>query len=155
MADEEEKFQKRMLGNDPEVWAYALSQLKTPATVYLATSDAGGAHVRPVTVVKYEDEHYILTGTKDDKIAELRTDPRFEMVRLVEEGESQGSIRYKGEVEFVTDPELRRAVYEESKFGDAYFDSPDDPMLTMLHLTFEGANVMRPRSWEYEILTRE
>ena len=155
MSVEEGHFEARDLGNDPDVWRFALEQLGTGEIIFLATTGPGGARVRPVTVVDHAGGHYVLTGSGDAKVAQLRADPRFEAVRLLDDGEDKGSVRYRGEVEFVSDQTLRRAVFEESGFGDIYFDGPDDPGMSLLRLDIRGATIIRPRSWVYEVVSRD
>lgn len=145
---------RKDLGNDPDVWTWAMEKLEGNVTVHLATSDESGPHVRPVTAVMHGGEVYVLTGTKDAKSEHLSRDPRYEILRLVEEGERVGYVRYRGRVVTEDDPDLRRTLCDVSGFAEYYFKGPDDPNLTVLRLGIEKAEIIRPGENAYELLSR-
>ena len=155
MGDEEEApWQHVELGNDEEVWAWAMDKVKLHETLALATHDKGGPRVRPITAVPHDGEVYVLTGTRDAKVGQLAHDPRFEFYVLVKEGESTGYVRFQGTARHVEDAGLRKEVCDASGFADQYFEGSDDPNLALLHLDISAAEVMRPGMRSYEMLTR-
>ena len=83
----EEDWVRKELGNDEEVWAWAMGHLAEHAVIALATSSDEGPRVRPVTAVLHEDSVYILTSTDDAKVRHLEEDPRFEFYVLVKDEE--------------------------------------------------------------------
>jgi general stress protein 26 len=152
--DGEAPWQHIELGNDEEAWEWAIDKVQMHATLALATHDEGGPRVRPVTAVPHGGEVYVLTGTKDAKVAQLAHDPRFEFYVLVKEGDSTGYVRFQGTARPVEDASLRRELCDASGFADEYFDGPGDPNLALLHMDISAAEVMRPGMKGYEMLTR-
>jgi general stress protein 26 len=152
--EDEAPWQHDELGNDEEVWAWALDKVRMHSILALATHDEGGPRVRPITAVPHDGEVYVLTGTGDAKMAQLAHDPRFEFYVTVKDGESTGYVRFQGTARQVEDLDRRREVCDVSGFADQYFDGPEDPNLALLHLDITAAEVMRPGMKGYEMLTR-
>ena len=150
----EEDWVRKELGNDEEVWAWAMGHLAGQTMIALATNSEDGPRVRPVTAVLHEGSVYILTSTGDAKVRHLEADPRFEFYVLVKEEGGIGYVRCSGEASKVADPELRRRVGDAAGFVDSYWDGPDDPDLTMFLMDIDAAEVMRPGVKGWEMLTR-
>jgi len=149
------KFTRRHLGHDDEWWARVQRRLKGIQVVDLATCDQEGPHVRPITTVEVGGELYVLTGTADAKVAQLRHDPRYEAHLPWSRGKRTGYVRFRGRVEFVEDREVVRAVADASGFLDCYFTGLDDPNLTVLRLGIEAAEVTPPGKMEWIHLTKD
>lgn len=149
-----EEWPRKDLGNDAKTWGWAMDRFKDQTVVPLATASDDGPRVRPVTVVSHEGKVYALTGSRDAKMAHLRDDPRFEFYVLVKEGESTGYVRFMGRVMMVEDLELRKEVGDASGFAWSYFNGPEDPDYALLEMNIRQAEIMRPGTKGYEILSR-
>lgn len=148
------QFTRRFLGNDAKEWARVERRLRGARVVDLATCDDEGPHVRPVTLVEAGRAHYVLTGTSDAKVRQLRYDPRYEAHLAWRRGEDIGYIRFRGRAEAVEDRDEKRAAADASGFVESYWDGLDDPELTVLRLGIEAAEVMPPGGHEWTHLSR-
>jgi general stress protein 26 len=100
-------------------------------------------------------ELYVLTGTSDAKVRQLRHDPRYEAHLPWKRGKHTGYVRFRGRVEFVKNREVVRAVADAAGFLECYWTGLDDPNLTVLRLGIEAAEVTPPGKQEWIHLTRE
>lgn len=150
----EEDWVRKELGNDDEVWKWAMGHLAENPMIALATHSEDGPRVRPVTSVLHEDEVYILTSTGDAKVRDLEADPRFEFYVLVKDEDGIGYVRFRGKASKVADPDLRSRVCDSAGFADSYWDGPDDPDLTLVLMDIDAAEIVRPGVNGWEMLTR-
>ena len=58
--------------------------------IYLATAKGNQPRVRPVTLIVDQGDLFVLTGTKDAKVAEIRKNSKVEVIIPVRHGESTG-----------------------------------------------------------------
>lgn len=152
--EDEAAWPRRDLGNDEDAWSWALGQVGASTVIPLATHGAEGPRVRPVTAITHGGRVYVLTGTRDAKVRDLAADPRFEFYVLVEEGERTGYARFRGTARMVEAHDLRRDVADASGFAEDYFEGPDDPLMTIVWLDIDQAELMRPGARGYELLSR-
>lgn len=142
------------LGDDPKAWEWALANVSMHKVIPLATYGEEGPRVRPVTTVPHKGRIYVLTGTLDAKVQDLGGEPRFEFYVLVKEGERTGYVRFRGTARTQDDADLKREVGQASGFMDDYWDGPGDPNYTLLWLDVTAAEIMRPGTKGYELLSR-
>ncbi len=116
--------------------------------VYMATWDGHTPRVRPVTLNLLDGVFYVLTGTGDAKIEQLRRNPRTEMCLPMEKGENTGYVRFAGRVKFVDDPEVKRSVAERVDYFKVYWKGTDDPEYTLLALEVDEVEHMEPGGGE-------
>ena len=126
----------------------ALSHLAGYSSVMLATVDAKGPHVRPVTLIEYDDAYWIETGTGSAKVAQIRDDPRIELCLTFTEGDNSGYVRLNGRAEIVTDAAMRQKISSQTEFFKDYWSGPEDPSFTLLRIIPEAVEYMRPGEME-------
>lgn len=149
-----EEWARVDMGNDPELWRWAIERIAMHSVIPFATQGEDGPRVRPVTTVTHDGKVYVLTGARDAKVTQLRRDPRFEFYVLVNESENTGYVRFRGEAVLVEDMDVRRALWEASGFADKYFETPADPAFALVRLDIQRAEVMPPGKKEYRLLSR-
>ena len=126
----------------------ALSYLAGYSSVMLATVDANGPHVRPVTVIEYDNAYWIETGTASAKTAQIRDNPKIELCLIFTEGENSGYVRLSGRAEIVTDAAIRERISSHTEFFKDYWSRPEDPSFTLLHIIPAALEYMRPGEME-------
>ncbi len=126
----------------------ALSRLAGYSSVMLATVDANGPHVRPVTLIEYGNAYWIETGTASAKTAQIRNDPKIELCLTFTEGENSGYVRLSGRAEIVMDAAIRERISSHTEFFKDYWSGPEDPSFTLLHIIPAALEYMRPGEME-------
>lgn len=126
----------------------ALSHLAGYSSVMLATVDADGPHIRPVTLIDQDGSYWIETGTGSAKVAQIRENQKIELCLVFTEGENSGYLRLSGTAEIVTDAATRKRVSSHTEFFKDYWSSPDDPSFTLLRIIPAGVEYMRPGEME-------
>ena len=127
-------------GMKSEIWAW----LKENQFIYLATVEGDRPRVRPVTMGYYEDKFWILTGTKDAKTAQIRSNPNVELLLDLEDGENRGYVRFIGTATIVEDKETKNRIAPAFPFFTNYWETADDPNCTLIEAEVERLEYMRP-----------
>ena len=126
----------------------ALSHLAGYSSVMLATVDASRPHVRPVTLIEYDNAYWIETGTTSAKTRQIRDNPKVELCLVFADGTNSGYVRLAGRAKIVTDAATRERVSSHTEFFKDYWSGPDDPSFTLLHIVPEAVEYMRPGEME-------
>ncbi len=127
-------------GMKSEIWAW----LKENQFIYLATVEGDRPRVRPVTMGYYEDKFWILTGTKDAKTAQIRSNPNVELLLDLEDGENRGYVRFIGTATIVEDKETKNRIAPTFPFFTNYWETADDPNCTLIEAEVERLEYMQP-----------
>ena len=127
-------------GMKSEIWAW----LKENQFIYLATVEGDRPRVRPVTMGYYEDKFWILTGTKDAKTAQIRSNPNVELLLDLEDGENRGYVRFIGTATIVEDKETKNRIAPTFPFFTNYWETADDPNCTLIEAEVEWLEYMQP-----------
>ena len=127
-------------GMKSEIWAW----LKENQFIYLATVEGDRPRVRPVTMGYYEDKFWILTGTKDAKTAQIRSNPNVELLLDLEDGENRGYVRFIGTATIVEDKETKNRIAPAFPFFTNYWETADDPNCTLIGTAIERLEFMQP-----------
>jgi len=114
----------------------------------LATVDAEGPHVRPVTLIEFDNAYWIETGTTSSKVRQIRDNPNVELCLVFTDGTNSGYIRLAGRAEIVTDGVIRESVSSHTEFFADYWSGPDDPSFTLLRIDPSTVEYMRPGEME-------
>ena len=122
-----------------EVWA----NFKDSQHVFLATEENDQPRVRPVTLVFSDQRFWVLTGTNNAKIQQIRKDPKMEFCLLLESGEKIGYIRAAGSAKIISDRETKAKVARNCDFFSEYWKSPDDPNYALLELKLNEIEYLR------------
>ena len=123
-----------------EVWA----PFKDSQHVFIATEQNGQPRVRPVTLVFSDQRFWVLTGTNNAKIQQIRKNPKMEFCLLVERGEKIGYIRVAGSAKIISDRETKAKVARNCDFFSEFWKSPDDPNYALLELRLNEIEYLNP-----------
>jgi uncharacterized pyridoxamine 5'-phosphate oxidase family protein len=131
-----------------EIVNEAFGHLDQLTVSYVATSDGGQPHVRPMTLIHVDGVFYYATGTTDAKVAQLIGNPKTEVCIHIGEGEEEGSIRMTGEMSFVHDEDVRAKIHGCVGFIQSFWEEPQDPGFTLLEFKPRTLQLMRPGTIE-------
>jgi general stress protein 26 len=123
-----------------EIWGL----LKKTQTVFLATLDGKQPRVRPVTMIHYDKKLWVTTGTKDAKVKQIKKNPKFEVSWLFGRKGNPGSLRFSGTAEIVKDIKTKTGIAGQLKWFNYFWKSVSDPNFTLLRLSSDRAEYMRP-----------
>lgn len=112
----------------------ALIMLKRGAMMSFATSRDGQPYVRFMALANYKDQFFCVTYKSRKKNEQIRSNPKFAFVVLVEGKSTTGSIRCRGTTEIITVGALKKGVSEVIPWFSHYWDSYDDPEYTAIRL---------------------
>lgn len=122
----------------------ALTHLKGFQHVFLATEEDDQPRVRPVTLVNFDKRFWVLTGTDNAKVKQIRKNSKIEFCLLFEEDENQGYIRAAGLASIIKDKETKAKVAKHCHFFSEHWKSPDDPKYTLIELKLNEIEYLRP-----------
>lgn len=123
-----------------EIW----SQLKDHQMVYLATVDDDRPRLRPVTMGHYEDKFWLLTGTKDAKTAQIKSNPNIEiLIDLINDGD-RGYIRFIGKAMIVENQEKKNRIALKFPFFKDFWETPEDPDCTLVGFEIDRLEYLPP-----------
>jgi uncharacterized pyridoxamine 5'-phosphate oxidase family protein len=124
-----------------EIWDW----LKEIQVVYLATVEGDRPRLRPVTMGYYEDKFWILTGTKDAKTAQIRSNPNIELLHDLVNDKGRGYIRFIGTATVMEqDMETKNRIATKFPFFKEFWETPEDPNCTLIATDIERLEYMRP-----------
>jgi general stress protein 26 len=118
--------------------------LRGENNVFLATAEGDQPRVRPVTLVENNGELFVLTGTADAKVAQVKKNKKIEVVRLIRFEEGGGYVRFSGLAKIIMDAATRIRLAEVTSFFSNYFESDEDPKFTLLHIIPQKIEYMKP-----------
>lgn len=118
--------------------------LRGENSIFLATAEGDHPRVRPVTLVENTGELFVLTGSKDAKVAQVKQNEKVEVVRLIRIEEGGGYVRFSARVKIVDDPKIRERLAKATSFFSSYFKSADDPKFALMHLAPVKIEYMKP-----------
>ncbi len=118
--------------------------LRGENSIFLATLEADQPRVRPVTLVENNGQLFVLTGTADAKVSQVRKNEKVEVVRLIRFEEGGGYVRFSAVAKIIDDQKIRTRVAKATSFFNKYFQSADDPKFTLLHLHPKKIEYMKP-----------
>jgi len=123
-----------------EMWSY----FKDSQNIFLATSEENQPRVRPVTLICFDKKFWITTGTDNNKVGQIQKNPKIEFCLMVKKGDSQGYIRGTGLAKIITDKEQKEKIAKHCSFFGDFWESPDDPDYTLIELSVNEVEYMRP-----------
>lgn len=131
-----------------EIVDEAFGYLGQETVSYVATSDGGQPHVRPMMLIHVDGVFYYATGTTDAKVAQLMGNQKTEVCVHLGDGEDEGSIRMTGEMSFVYDEGVRAKIHGCVGFTQSFWEEPQDPGFTLLEFKPRKLQLMRPGTTE-------
>jgi general stress protein 26 len=123
----------------------ALTRLKGFQHIFLATEENDQPRVRPVTLVNFDKRFWVLTGTDNAKVKQIRKNSKMEFCLLFEEEGNQGYIRAAGLANIIKDREIKAKVAKHCDFFSEHWKSPNDPKYTLLELRLNEIEYLRPK----------
>lgn len=127
-----------------EVWR----QIGKTQTVFLATVDGDQPRVRPVTLIHFDEKLWITTVTEDAKVRQIKMNHKVELSWYFGEEGKRGSLRFAGTAEIVEDREWKAQIADAVEWFNAFWKSVDDPGYTLLRISPEEVEYMRPGEME-------
>ena len=125
--------------------------------VSFATVEGKQPRVRPMTLIKINDQFYMITGARGGrdakKLQQIRENPRFEYHLVLKGTDQNGFIRGMGETWEQEDHETRKKVYDRITWAANFFDSADHPDYVLLELKHDGFSYRWPDTREICYLT--
>jgi len=122
----------------------AWMRFKGSQHIFLATGENDQPRVRPGTLVNFDQRFWVLTGTNNAKVKQIRKNPRIEFCLLLEEGGHHGCVRAAGFAKIVKDRDTKAKVAKHCDFFSGHWKSPDDPNYTLLELKLGEIEYLRP-----------
>lgn len=112
--------------------------------IFLATIDGDQPRVRPVTLVEIDGKFYVLTGSENNKVHQIKRNNKIEVVKLVHYENQTGYIRFSGLAKLIENPNERKRVAQATSFFSEFWSSPQDPEYTLLHLIPRKIEYLKP-----------
>jgi general stress protein 26 len=122
--------------------------------ILLATSEEDQPRVRPVTLVVNRGELFVLTGSKDQKVAQIRANGKVECLKLVKRGDSTGYVRFTATATIVKEKAVRIRLAKATSFFDHFWDHHDHPSYTLIRLTPVRVEYLKPGDMEPTPITK-
>ena len=122
----------------------ALSWLKEMQVVYLSTYDGTFPRVRPMSLMMIDSRFFILTGSSEAKIDQIRENGNVEVCIPFDNEKGNGYIRAKGVIFIIEDRAVKNMVAERTPYFKQYWPGPDDPDFALLELEPDEIEFMSP-----------
>jgi general stress protein 26 len=154
--------------DETEAKRLSLELMEISKAAYLTTIDAEGfPHTRGMTNLRNKDQHPHLaslfrdhredfliifsTNTSSEKVKHVKENPKVSVYYSLPE-KTQG-VMFGGEIEIVTDPELKRAIWTDDmvKYYPDGYDDPDHTILRLRPRMAEGWNGQKFTKFAFKI----
>lgn len=112
--------------------------------VFFATVEGDQPRVRPVTLVHFRKRLYIVTGSGDAKVIQLRKNPKTEFCLLLEKANEKGTLRAECLANIVEDKRIKTDIFNEVSYVKEFYNSPEDPRYALVWLKPVGFEYMKP-----------
>jgi general stress protein 26 len=134
-----------LTGSEREALQGVLGHFQKQQIIYMATAEGDQPRVRPVSLIRLDEEFYVITGARGGyetgKVKQIEDNPKVEFYMAIQGEGGQGFVRGETVASVVDDPRLREKVYGEIDWASSYFDGPEDPSYVLLH--------MEPKTYQY------
>jgi general stress protein 26 len=115
--------------------------------VVIATVEDTSPRLRPMTLVQHGASFYFATGSEAEKVKQLESNPKVEIILQWKEGANNGYIRLNGEAVAETDMETISALYHRFDYFSKLWKAPDDPALVVYRVEAGSYDYMKPGEW--------
>lgn len=112
--------------------------------VFFATVEGDQPRVRPVTLVHFRKRLYIVTGSGDAKITQLKKNPKTEFCLLLEKSGEKGTLRAECLASIVEDKGIKTDIFNEVSYVKEFYKSPEDLGYALVWLRPVGFEYMKP-----------
>ncbi|MBN2157102.1 MAG: pyridoxamine 5'-phosphate oxidase family protein [Candidatus Lokiarchaeota archaeon] len=154
--------------NNEEMKDLSIELMKCSESVFLSTiNEEGFPNIRAMNNLRsseqYENLNSLFIGHDDDFMILLSTNTSSEKIKHIQNnpkvsayykkpGVWQG-VTFIGEAEFVEDPEIKKAIWQEGfkKFYPLGFDDPDHTVLRIYPIKAKGWNSVKLTKFQFNI----
>jgi len=112
--------------------------------IYFATVEGDQPRVRPVTLLHFRERLYIVTGSGDAKVKQLKENPKTEFCLLLKKGGEKGTLRAECLASIVEDKKIKSDIFNEVSYVKEFYKSPEDPGYALVRLKPVGFEYMKP-----------
>ena len=131
-----------------ELRRVALETMRAAKFPMFASVDRDQPRLRPVSPVKTEEfTVFVASMRSSGKTAELERNSKVELCYL---SEGHDQVRITGVAELVTDPGVRRQIWDENPLLRAYLKSIDNPEFVLYKVAPLRVRFMREWALEYQ-----
>jgi len=123
-----------------EVWKH----FKDFENIYLTTCEGAQPRVRPVTLVHLDERFWVLTGTDNAKVRQIRKNPKVEFCLPIQKKDRRGYVRAAGLAKITQDRALKSKVAKYCDFFRKYWNGLNDPNYTLLEILIHEIEYVRP-----------
>ena len=113
-----------------EVWPH----FEAGGLANLATIDGDQARVRMMALNVYNNNLWLVTRSGDDKIPQIKKNPKVEFTFTVPGEGKIGCLRATAVASIVDDPKMRKGVSSSIPWFSGYWKSSEDPDFTLIRL---------------------
>lgn len=113
-------------------------------TVHLATVHNNQPRVRPFSLIYFKNELWGATRTNWGKVAQIKENPSYEFSLVYRKGETHGFLRGRGNVQIITDRDIKNELIQAIPFFKAYWNSVDDPAYTLIKFKLSSLFISDP-----------
>ncbi|MFX1566528.1 MAG: pyridoxamine 5'-phosphate oxidase family protein [Promethearchaeota archaeon] len=128
--------------------------LRGENNIFLATVEQDQPRVRPVTLVENSGELFVLTGSADAKVAQIKENVKVEVVRLIRFEDGGGYVRFSAVAKIIEDPKIRTRLASSTSFFSNYFKSADDPKFALVQLIPKRIEYLKPGKMYPDLVER-
>jgi len=111
--------------------------------IYLATSKEDKPAVRPVTLIYFENEFFIATGSKDAKLDQIKANNNIEFCYSISNKENGGYIRGLGIATIIHDLPTKQKIMDNIDFIKMFWTKADDPGYTLLKIELKEIEYLK------------
>ncbi len=112
--------------------------------IYFATVEGDQPRVRPVTLVHFRKRLYVVTGSGDAKVKQLKNNPKTEFCLLLEKRGEKGTLRAECLARIIEDKKAKTDIFNEVSYVEEFYKSPEDPGYALVRLKPVGFEYMKP-----------
>ncbi|MDF1541213.1 MAG: pyridoxamine 5'-phosphate oxidase family protein [Candidatus Thorarchaeota archaeon] len=116
-----------------EIWPY----FEAGELVHVSTLDGDQPRVRAMALTAYNKKLWLVTRTRDDKVAQIRKNPKVEFTYTVRGETRTGMLRATAKAIIVDDSRIREDVVNVIPWFTGYWESSKDPNFTLIRLDLE------------------
>ena len=130
-----------------DILAEIIDRFGALSHVVIATVEDTSPRLRPMTLVRHGAAFYFATGSGAEKVKQLESNPKVEIIIQWKEGANNGYIRLDGEAVAETDRDTVSALYHRFDYFSKLWKAPNDPALVVYRVEARSYDYMKPGEW--------
>src|SRR4030042_759180 len=127
-----------------EIWRW----FKKFQIIYLATTWGKKPQLRPVVMIYFKNKFWVMTGTNNAKVKQLKKNRNVQYCLTVMKGVNQGYIRSDCIARIVKDRKTKYMLASNVSFFKHYWKNADEISYTLIELKHRQIEYERP-GWLY------